>query len=309
MRPRGVRCACGCSRARARRSRCSWSSPAPPGRGSGGIARWSQGPVGCRLPETADPLAGAGGATGATPGPDATDRRGQRLRRVGADRPAVRLSDRGRARAVPVWFPVRRGSAARQRRAPLAAAPVRREAAGRCEHPCGEAVRPARGAEVEGPGRGRALPACLGAVRDRHEDEVPRAGGEVPHPCKSTARCNAVGGDRRTHTMAVTTFERAGAKYLFVAGTDRGVPAVGCPQRPCSADVAHEGASMFEAVHETALAPRLSLPAAARVYQPHGFVTTSHRRAVRRSWSRPESSKTLRPGSRRRVWRAGSRRP
>ena len=99
---------------------------------------------------------------------------------------------------------------------------------------------------------------------------------EVPHPCKSTARCNAVGGDRRTHTMAVTTFERAGAKYLFVAGTDRGATAVGCPQRPCSADVAHEGASMFEAVHETALAPRLSLPAAARVYQPHGFVTTSH---------------------------------
>jgi len=76
--------------------------------------------------------------------------------------------------------------------------------------------------------------------------------------------------------MAVTTFERAGAKYLFVAGTDRGATAVGCPQRPCSADVAHEDASMFEAVHETALTPRLSLPAAARVYQAHGFVTTSH---------------------------------
>jgi hypothetical protein len=99
---------------------------------------------------------------------------------------------------------------------------------------------------------------------------------EVPHPCKSTARCNAVGGDRRTHTMAVTTFERAGAKYLFVAGTDRGAPAVGCPRRPCSADVAHEDASMFEAVHETALTPRLSLPAAVRVYQPHGFLTTNH---------------------------------
>jgi hypothetical protein len=99
---------------------------------------------------------------------------------------------------------------------------------------------------------------------------------EVPHPCKSTARCNAVGGDRRTHTMAVTTFERAGAKYLFVAGTDRGAIAVGCPQRPCSADVAHEAASMFEAVHETALTPRLSLPRASRVYQPHGFVTTRH---------------------------------
>ena len=99
---------------------------------------------------------------------------------------------------------------------------------------------------------------------------------EVPHPCKSTARCNVVGGDRRTHTMAVTTFERAGAKYLFVAGTDRGATAVGCPQRPCSADVAHEAASMFEAVHETALTPRLSSPAAARVYQPHGFVTTIH---------------------------------
>lgn len=99
---------------------------------------------------------------------------------------------------------------------------------------------------------------------------------EVPHPCKSTARCNAVGGDRRTPTMAVTTFERAGAKYLFVAGTDRGAPATGCPQRPCSADVAHEVASMFEAVHETALAPRLRVPAAARVYQPHGFLTTRH---------------------------------
>jgi hypothetical protein len=99
---------------------------------------------------------------------------------------------------------------------------------------------------------------------------------EVPHPCKSTARCNVVGGDRRTHTMAVTTFERAGAKYLFVAGTDRGATAVGCPRRPCSADVAHEDASMFEAVHETALTPRLSLPAAAMVYQPHGFLTTNH---------------------------------
>jgi hypothetical protein len=99
---------------------------------------------------------------------------------------------------------------------------------------------------------------------------------EVPHPCRSTARCGEVGGDRRTHTMAVTTFERAGAKYLFVAGTDRGATAVGCPERPCSADVAHEAASMFEAVHEAALVPRLSLPAATRVYQPHGFVTTSH---------------------------------
>ena len=88
---------------------------------------------------------------------------------------------------------------------------------------------------------------------------VPVLAVEVPHPCKSTARCNAVGGDRRTHTMAVTTFERAGAKYLFVAGTDRGATAVGCPQRPCSADVAHEGASMFEAVHEMALVSRLSL--------------------------------------------------
>jgi hypothetical protein len=105
---------------------------------------------------------------------------------------------------------------------------------------------------------------------------------EVPHPCRSTARCNAVGGDRRTHTMAVTTFERAGARYLFVAGTDRGATAVGCPQRPCSADAAHEGASMFEAVHEAALAPRLALPAASRVYQPHGFVTTSHPPSCRR---------------------------
>ena len=99
---------------------------------------------------------------------------------------------------------------------------------------------------------------------------------EVPHPCKSTARCNAVGGDRRTHTMAVTTFERASAKYLFVAGADRGAPATGCPDPPCSADVAHEPASMFEAVHEAALAPRLSVPAATRVYQPHGFLTTNH---------------------------------
>jgi hypothetical protein len=99
---------------------------------------------------------------------------------------------------------------------------------------------------------------------------------EVPHPCKSTERCNEVGGDRRTHTMAVTTFERAGAKYLFVAGTDRGATAVGCPEHPCSADVAHEVASMFEAVHEIAVVPSLSLRGAARVYQPHGFVTTGH---------------------------------
>jgi len=105
---------------------------------------------------------------------------------------------------------------------------------------------------------------------------VPVVAVEVPHQCKSTARCNEVGGDRRTHTMAVTTFERAGAKYLFVAGTDRGATAVGCPKRPCSADVAHESASMFEAVHESALVPTVSLPAAKRVYQPHGFVTTGH---------------------------------
>jgi hypothetical protein len=105
---------------------------------------------------------------------------------------------------------------------------------------------------------------------------LPLVAVEVPHPCRSTARCNVVGGDRRTHTMAVTTFGRAGAKYLLVAGTDRGATAVGCPQRPCSADVAHESASMFEAVHETALTPTLSVPAAARVYQSHGFVTTSH---------------------------------
>jgi hypothetical protein len=105
---------------------------------------------------------------------------------------------------------------------------------------------------------------------------APLVAVEVPHPCKSTARCNAVGGDRRTHTMAVTTFEQAGAKYLFVAGTDRGAPATGCPDPPCSADSAHEPASMFEAVHEAALAPRLSVPAATRVYQPHGFATTNH---------------------------------
>jgi hypothetical protein len=105
---------------------------------------------------------------------------------------------------------------------------------------------------------------------------VPVVAVEIPHPCKSTARCNEVGGDRRTHTMAVTMFERAGAKYLFVAGTDRGATAVGCPVRPCSADVAHEEASMFEAVHEIALVPSLSLPAATRVVQPHGFVTTGH---------------------------------
>jgi hypothetical protein len=99
---------------------------------------------------------------------------------------------------------------------------------------------------------------------------------EVPHPCKSSARCGVVGGDRRTHTMAVTTFERAGAEYLFVAGTDRGAPAIGCPESPCSADVAHESASMFEAVHEAALAPSLYVRAADRVYQPHGFATTNH---------------------------------
>ncbi len=147
------------------------------GRGSGGIAPWSQGPDGRRLPETAGPLAGASGATRATAGSDATDRRGQRLCRVGAERSALRLSECGRARAIPVWLPVRRGSSACQRRAPPAAAPVRREAAWRCEHPCGEAVRPARGAEVEEPGRRRALPACLGAVRDRHKDADPGAGG------------------------------------------------------------------------------------------------------------------------------------
>jgi hypothetical protein len=99
---------------------------------------------------------------------------------------------------------------------------------------------------------------------------------EVPHQCESTARCNAVGGDRQTHTMAVTTFERARAKYLFVAGTDRGATATGCPRRPCSADVAHEEASMFEAVHEAALAPSLPSRAAARAYQPHGFATGNH---------------------------------
>jgi hypothetical protein len=105
---------------------------------------------------------------------------------------------------------------------------------------------------------------------------VPVVAVEVPHPCRSTARCNEVGGDRRTHTMAVTAFERAGAKYLFVAGTDRGATAVACPRPPCSADVAHESTSMFEAVHEVALVPTVSVRAAARVFQPHGFLTTKH---------------------------------
>ena len=105
---------------------------------------------------------------------------------------------------------------------------------------------------------------------------APLVAVEVPHQCRSTARCDAVGGDRRTHTMAVTAFERAAAKYLFVAGTDRGATATGCPQPPCSADVAHEAASMFEAVHEAALTPKLTVPAAGRVYQPHGFSTTGH---------------------------------
>ena len=105
---------------------------------------------------------------------------------------------------------------------------------------------------------------------------LPVVAVEVPHQCRSTARCNEVGGDRRTHTMGVTTFERSRAKYLFVAGTDRGAPAAGCPQPPCSADVAHEPASMFEAMHEAALAPRLFLLPARRVYQPHGFATGNH---------------------------------
>jgi hypothetical protein len=105
---------------------------------------------------------------------------------------------------------------------------------------------------------------------------TPLVAVEVPHQCRSTERCDAVGGDRRTHTMAVTAFERAAAKYLFVAGTDRGATAVGCPQPPCSADVAHEAASMFEAVHEAALTPKLSIAKANRVYQPHGFSTTGH---------------------------------
>jgi len=105
---------------------------------------------------------------------------------------------------------------------------------------------------------------------------LPVVAVEVPHQCRSTARCNEVGGDRRTHTMGVTTFERSRAKYLFVAGTDRGAPAIGCPQSPCSADVAHEAASMFEAVHEAALAPRLLLLPTRRVYQPHGFATGNH---------------------------------
>ena len=46
---------------------------------------------------------------------------------------------------------------------------------------------------------------------------------------------------------------------------------------------------MFEAVHEVALAPRLSLPAATRVFQPHGFVDgESPAELPGRSSSRPE---------------------
>jgi hypothetical protein len=33
---------------------------------------------------------------------------------------------------------------------------------------------------------------------------------------------------------------------------------------------------MFEAVHEASLAPRLFVPAATRIYQPHGFATANH---------------------------------
>ena len=207
--------------------------------------------------------------------PRATPRRGRRLRRGGADGQRY-VFPTGRARAVPVWFPVRRARQLDNAARLLQPLPYDVKQLGDAGTPAEKRFvlleeRKSKGRDgVERYRRAWGLFVIATTTR------VPVLAVEVPHPCRSTARCNAVGGDRRTHTMAVTTFERAGAKYLFVAGTDRGATAVGCPEPPCSADAAHEPAGMFEAVHEAALAPRLSVPAATRVYQPHGFATTNH---------------------------------
>jgi hypothetical protein len=72
---------------------------------------------------------------------------------------------------------------------------------------------------------------------------------EVPHPVF----------DAHTELVGLELFRSARAANLFMAGAGRRANADG------SADVAHNGASVFEAVHRRALTP------GSMVIQPHGF--------------------------------------
>ena len=94
---------------------------------------------------------------------------------------------------------------------------------------------------------------------------------EVPHPLH----------DEGTERIGAELFEQAGARYLFVAGAHRLAVSGGV------ADVAHQEASVFEALH------RRAVDGGGPVVQPHGFS----------GWSRPPgygdvvlSSGTPQPG-------------
>ena len=77
---------------------------------------------------------------------------------------------------------------------------------------------------------------------------------EVAHPIA----------DASTEDVGVEVFRNADAEDLFVAGAHRNANAGG------AADVAHEEASVFEAIHEAAV------EAETVVFQPHGFSEAKH---------------------------------
>ncbi len=77
---------------------------------------------------------------------------------------------------------------------------------------------------------------------------------EVTHPVA----------DARTEVVGLRAFRRANARGLFIAGAHRSSNSDG------SADVAHRGDSVFEAVHRAALEP------GTRILQPHGFDEHNH---------------------------------
>lgn len=100
---------------------------------------------------------------------------------------------------------------------------------------------------------------------------------EVPHACPHTVPRGCEGGDRVTHLVAVKVFREANARYLFINGADRRAngefgPSA-CAQDSRCADMAHQPESLFEKIHEKAVA---GLGANAKVYQSHRFLSSNH---------------------------------
>jgi hypothetical protein len=91
---------------------------------------------------------------------------------------------------------------------------------------------------------------------------------EVPHACPRSANaCD--GGDANSHLVGIEAFRSGNARYLFINGAQRNATSL--------SDVAHQGESPFEKIHEAALNPKqMGLGAKARVYQSHRFFSGNH---------------------------------